>query len=131
MGLLECSRIVLYVIEWIWTTVILGIFPNQLAVKAPTIDGGFEDACLFNANVGRSRCNFGVSSPSAVNRSQSYMPFPTNPSHFLTHVHFLHLGQILFALVGCMGCHRVYRAHCNYYVVRNGVLLNCPTSGKC
>lgn len=61
MGRLECCRIILYFIEWIWTTVIMGIFPNQLKVKAPTVNGTFEDVCLFNANVGTSRCQYGVS----------------------------------------------------------------------
>ncbi|CAN8076139.1 unnamed protein product [Agarophyton chilense] len=60
MGRLECCRIILYIVEWIWTTVVMAIFPNKLAVEAPTVNGAFENICLFNANVGRSRCQYGV-----------------------------------------------------------------------
>lgn len=61
MALLECCRLLLYLIEWIWTTVVLGIFPSQLKKDAPTVDGTTEGICLFNMNVGQSRCNYGVS----------------------------------------------------------------------
>lgn len=61
MGMLECCRIVLYIVEWIWTTVIMGIFPNQLVSTVEFGSGELEKTCLFNLQVGLSRCNYGVS----------------------------------------------------------------------
>lgn len=60
MAVMECCRLLLYLIEWIWTTVILGIFPNKLTTTVELNDGTFTDACLFNLNLGRSRCDFGI-----------------------------------------------------------------------
>ena len=62
MGVLECVRIILYLIEWIWTTVILGIFPSQLKKTVLAEDDTTPVLlCRFNMNVGSSRCDFGVS----------------------------------------------------------------------
>lgn len=61
MGVLECCRIVLYLVEWIWTTVVMGIFPNRLVTTVEFGSGEAEKACLFNLQVGLSRCNYGVS----------------------------------------------------------------------
>lgn len=61
MAILECCRLLLYLIEWVWTTTIMGIFPSQLATKEELTTGEMADACLFNLHLGRSRCDFGVS----------------------------------------------------------------------
>lgn len=60
MALLDCCRLMLFLIEWIWTTVVLGIFPDQLTTTEQLTDGSFEGACLFNMNLGQSRCDFGI-----------------------------------------------------------------------
>lgn len=61
MVLLECSRIFLYFIEWIWTVVVLAMFPDRLLKTVAMTNGDHTSACLLNANLGRSRCDFGVS----------------------------------------------------------------------
>lgn len=60
MVVFECCRLMLYLIEWIWTTVVLGIFPDQLRTTEQLTDGSSEAACLFNMNLGQSRCDFGI-----------------------------------------------------------------------
>lgn len=67
MGVLECCRIVLYLVEWIWTTVVLGIFPNKLSIEVALVENETQKACLFNTNVGGSRCDFGVSNLPTTN----------------------------------------------------------------
>lgn len=60
MGLLECCRLILYLVEWIWTTVILGVFPSQLVQDVQLANGEMAKACLFNLTVGLSRCSYAV-----------------------------------------------------------------------
>lgn len=67
MAVAECTRLVLYLLEWIWTTVILAIFPAQLIARDVTLtDGGTGSVCKFTQTLGISRCNFGVSSAYTV-----------------------------------------------------------------
>lgn len=62
MIVLECCRLIFYLIEWIWTTVVLGIFRDKLIITEELTNGETSPACLFNLNLGTSRCDFGVSS---------------------------------------------------------------------
>lgn len=59
--MLECCRIVLYLVEWIWTVSIMGLFPNRLVSTVQLGSGESEKACLFSLQLGLSRCNYGVS----------------------------------------------------------------------
>ncbi len=66
MAVAESARLTLYVIEWIWTVVVLGIFPSQLIQRGQPLaqpQGGRGDVCSFSQSLGISRCNFGVSVP--------------------------------------------------------------------
>lgn len=61
MGVLDSCRVLFYLVEWIWTAVIVGVFPNQLTEREALIDDGkVANICYFNQNIGLSRCNFGV-----------------------------------------------------------------------
>jgi hypothetical protein len=59
MALLEIFRVILFVIEWVWTVSIMSVFPSQLMKK--TTDSPIDKkVCLFDRQVDLSRCRFGT-----------------------------------------------------------------------
>jgi hypothetical protein len=59
MALIEIFRVILFVVEWIWTVSIMSVFPSQLMRK--TADSPVDKkVCLFDRQVDLSRCRFGT-----------------------------------------------------------------------
>lgn len=60
MVFFETLRIVLYLLNWIWTTTVMSIIPSQLIVPQELVTGVVSPSCLLNLRLGRSRCDFGI-----------------------------------------------------------------------
>lgn len=58
MDFVEIARVLLFVIEWIWTACVAFIFPDQLIKGGPGKSSA--KACFFDRQQDLSRCNFGM-----------------------------------------------------------------------
>lgn len=55
----EIFRVLLFIVEWIWTAVVAFIFPDKLIAGESKIKQG-QNVCLFDRQIDLSRCRFGL-----------------------------------------------------------------------